>query len=175
MSFNSLHYQNLTAPSDMRDLGLQPFGAPLCPLIGWFQQVFPHAVASDTLYETVFFLFRGLSRNRICPAAWNVPNCLTGTLMGHGIPLHISWSFYWKKLTIRQFKAHYCSSCGAKSSTTKRHGSPLVCVTCFAILHAGCSDRRGQRMGHQEQPVDQNAPADRRNVPDDVICVSEVD
>ena len=28
--------------------------------------------------------------------------------------------------------------------------------------------------GHQEQPVDQNAPeADRRNVPDDVISVSE--
>ena len=28
--------------------------------------------------------------------------------------------------------------------------------------------------GHQEQPVDQNAPeADRRNVPDDVISVSD--
>ena len=26
---------NLTAPSDMRDLGLLPFGAPLCPLIRW--------------------------------------------------------------------------------------------------------------------------------------------
>ena len=27
---------NLTAPSDMRDLGLLPFGAPSCPLIRWY-------------------------------------------------------------------------------------------------------------------------------------------
>ena len=36
-----------------------------------------------------------------------------------------------------------------------------------------CSCTRGWG-GHQEQPVDQNAPeADRRNVPDDVISVSD--
>ena len=31
--FSYWPFQNLTAPSDVRDLGLLPFGAPLCPLI----------------------------------------------------------------------------------------------------------------------------------------------
>ena len=52
---------NLT-PSDMRHLGLLPVGAPVCPLIRWYQQVSHCAVALDTLCEAVSFLSRGLSR-----------------------------------------------------------------------------------------------------------------
>ena len=52
---------NLTAPSDMRDLGLPPL-ACLMSLDQMVLAGFPYAVVSDTLCEAVVFPARGLSR-----------------------------------------------------------------------------------------------------------------